>query len=124
MRVLKGMVVALFVSLSISAMAQEKPLPWRIETVNGAQRLVLVTGRTTPSDNPNIIIGMDDDLWTRLDGLVNAAKGRSIEISDVKGFKVKVYRATVNSENGLIFSSGTKSVSIPKSSFDALKEKK
>lgn len=125
---MKPILLILFLTISFSLMAQttvdtkngEKPRA-TIEMVNNQKALVLKTGRSTPSNNPDIVIKLDDETRTMLVNLAASQKGARKQITDMYGYKVDIFRAEINNADGLIFSSGTKSVSITKQELEALK---
>ncbi len=78
-----------------------------VEVVNGQPALVLKAGRTS-----NIILKWDANLENKLDSLVTAPWGNAIKMKDLEGYNVEIARANVNSNVGLMFTSGTKCVAI------------
>jgi len=95
----------------------------RIEVRQGKQCLVLTTDNFISEDLSVIALFIDEETWQVLDDLLVAPKGATAKIKDSKGSVVSVALANVNSQTGLMFTSGSKCVSITKDEYDRLKGK-
>lgn len=80
----------------------------KVVTENGKTKLVLKTGQK----KDNIEINVDNNTWRVLDSIAAAPYGSPYRVKGVDGYSVSVQRANVSSNNGLIFSSGSKFVAI------------
>lgn len=95
----------------------------KIELINGQNRLVLVTGiHATESSGrgrypDNIELAIDDNLWRQLDSVLASPMGSRFKTKDVNGFIVEVVHGNINSNSGLMFTSGSKFVSITKKDY-------
>ena len=92
----------------------------RIEVRQGKQCLVLTTEFFVSEELSVITIFIDDETWRILDNLLVAPKGATEKITDARGRVVNVALANVNSQTGLIFTSGSKCVAITKDEYDKL----
>ena len=95
----------------------------RIEVRQEKQYLVLSTDTFISEDLSVIAIFIDDETWRVLDELLVAPKGTTVKMKDSKGRKVDIALANVNSQTGLMFTSGSKCVTITKEEYDRLKGK-
>jgi hypothetical protein len=95
----------------------------KVEVRQGIQCLVLNTGINTSEVLSAIIIEVNDETWSILDGILAALRGAAAKMKDTKGSNVDVALAKVNSQTGLMFTSGSKCVAITKEEFDRLKGK-
>lgn len=99
----------------------------KIEVVNGQNALVLKTGRKSQSSSwgksysADIVLILDGNTWQQLDSLISAPFGNSIKLKDFQGYNVEIAKANVNSNVGLMFTSGTKCVAITKDEYRKLK---
>lgn len=118
----------LLMALSVGLMAQTKKVQdvekdnarAKVELVNGQRVLVLKTGRTAAIHNPDIVIKIEANTWKKFDDLVTGPWGNSIVVKDIYGYKVDIAKANVNSEVGLMFTSGTKRVALTKEEIEAI----
>ena len=95
----------------------------RIEVRQGKQCLVLTTDNFISEELSVIAIIIDDETWRILDNLLIAPKGATVKMKDLKSSVVNVALANVNSQTGLMFTSGSKCVAITKEEYDRLKGK-
>ena len=132
MKYIKAVLIIVLTSLTFTVSAQVKSKTnvkneasrARIEIVKGQNALVLKTGRKEIPSNwgasysNNIVIAYDDDTKKILDSLVVAPWGSAIKMKDLDGYVVDVAKANINSKVGLMFTSGSKCVTITKEAFD------
>lgn len=88
----------------------------KVGVVKGQTALVLKAGRTS-----DIVLKWDASLENKLDSLVTAPWGSAAKIKDIDGFNVEIAKANVNSNVGLMFTSGTKCVAITEEEYRKLK---
>ena len=123
--------VFLFAAMSFSMMAQNNVQSLdqtanpkaKVEVRQGKQYLVLNTGINTSEALSTITIEVNDEIWSVLDGVLAGPRGTAVKMKDTRGGNVDVALANVNSQIGLMFTSGSKCVAIIKEEFDRLKGK-
>jgi len=93
----------------------------RIEVRQGKQCLVLTTDTFISEELSVIAIIIDDETWRILDDLLVAPKGATEKMNDSRGSIVNVALANVNSQTGLMFTSGSKFIAITKEEYEGLK---
>lgn len=128
MKYFRLILTIVLLSISLNLMAQTKKVQdvekdnarAKVELVNGQRVLILKTGRTAAIHNPDIVLKIEDNTWKKFDDLMTGPWGRAIELKDMSGYKVDVAKANVNSEVGLIFTSGTKRVALTKEEIEAI----
>lgn len=119
MKSLRTMKLMLVITLSLFAlplMAQINKGPQvvketpkaKIVVENGKTKLVLKTGQ----QKNNIEINVDNNTWQVLDSIASAPYGSPYRVKGVDGYSISVQRANVSSNNGLIFSSGSRFMAI------------
>lgn len=121
----------LFAAMSSSMMAQNKvqdvkqsvPSNAKIEVRQGKQCLVLTTDTFISEELSVIALFIDEATWTTLDNLLVAPKGATAKMKDSRGNIVNVALGSINSQTGLMFTSGSKCVAITKEEYDRLKGK-
>jgi len=96
----------------------------RIEVRQGKQCLVLTTDTFISEELSVIAIIIDDETWRILDDLLVAPKGATEKMNDSRGSIVNVALANVNSQTGLMFTSGSKIIAITKEEYEGLKERR
>ena len=112
----------------ISMMAAQKTPPQVIAETEkamvvreeGQDKLVLITGRKSSYEakdhlpkSGNIELRLDEETWDSLLAMVDASWGeKSIRMKTLDGANVEIQKARINSEDGLIFSSGTMHVAV------------
>ena len=135
MKINRFILFALLMMLSFPVMAQTNKEQQKnnndsrakVEVVNGQNALVLKTGRKTQSstlgtsNSADIVLKLDGNTWQQLDSLVSAPFGKSIIVKDLQGYNVEIAKANVNSNVGLMFTSGTKCVAITEEEYRKLK---
>lgn len=135
MKCLKVILISLLVSLSVPVMAQtntnqkdkKDKARAKVEVVNGQTALILKTGRMAQpasfgfSYPADIVLKLDDNTWRMLDSLVTAPWGSAVKVKDIDGYTVEIAKANVNSNVGLMFTSGTKCVAITEEEYRKLK---
>lgn len=100
----------------------------KVEVVNGQNALVLKTGRKSrssswgTSNSADIVLKLDGNILQMLDSLITAPFGNSIKVQDLQGYNVEISKANVNSNVGLMFTSGTKCVAITEEEYRKLKQ--
>lgn len=67
-----------------------------------------------PSHTNDIVIAYNDDAKKILDSLIVAPWGSTIKMKDIYGYMVDVAKAKVNSKVGLVFTSGSKCLTLKK----------
>ena len=128
MKYFRSILTIVLLSISLNVMAQTKKVQdvekdnarAKVELVNGQRVLVLKTGRTAAFHNPDIVLKIEDNTWKKFDDLMTGPWGRAIELKDMSGYKVDVAKANVNSEVGLIFTSGVKRVALTRKEIEEL----
>lgn len=123
--------VLLFVAISFSVMAQNNVQSLnqpanpkaKVEVWQGIQCLVLNTGINTSEALSTITIEVNDEIWGILDDVLASPRGAAVKLKDLRGNNVDVALANVNSQIGLMFTSGSKCVAIIKEEYDRLKGK-
>ena len=121
----------LFATTSFSMMAQNNVQSTaqavnakaKVEVRQGKQFLVLNTGVNTNVELSTIMIEVNDETWSILDGVLAGPRGTAVKMKDTRGGNVDVALANVNSQIGLMFTSGSKCVAIIKEEYDRLKGK-
>ena len=121
----------LFAAISFPMVAQNNAqsltpaanLKAKVEVLQGKQCLVLNTGINTSEALSTIIIEVNDEIWGILDGVLVGPRGTAVKMKDTRGGNVDVALADVNSQIGLMFTSGSKCVAITKEEYDRLKGK-
>ncbi len=99
----------------------------KIEVVNGQNALILKTGRKSQSSSwgksysAGIVLILDGNTRQQLDSLISAPFGNSIKLKDFQGYNVEIAKANVNSNVGIMFTSGTKCVAITENEYRNLK---
>ena len=119
----------LFVTTSFSMMAQNNvqdvkkvvPSNAKIEVRQGKQCLVLTTDNYLSEELSGIAIFIDDETWRIIDELLVAPKGATVKMKDSRGSIVYVALANVNSQPGLMFTSGSKIIAITKEDYEGLR---
>ena len=86
----------------------------------GIQYLVLNTGINTSEELSTITIAVDEETWSILDGILASPRGTAVKMKDTKGSNVDIALTNVNSQTGLMFTSGSKCVAITKEEYDRL----
>lgn len=89
----------------------------KVVVENGKTKLVLKTGQ----QKNNIEINVDNNTWRVFDSIASAPYGSPYHVKGVDGYSVSVQRANVSSNNGLIFSSGSKCVAIKQDDLNKLR---
>ena len=125
MKDLRTMKAVLIITLSFfvfpmvaqSQVVKETP---KAKTVieKGKTKLVLKSG----VEKNNIEINVDNNTWRVLDSLVAAPYGSPFKVKDVRGYNVNIQRANVSSNNGLIFTSGSRFVAITQEDLNKIKK--
>lgn len=132
---LRTMKAVLVVTLSLFAfplMAQMNKEPQvvketpkaKVVVENGKTKLVLKSGREKSKYNSysyDIEINVDSNTWRVFDSIASAPYGSPYHVKDARGYSVSVQRANVSSNNGLIFSSGSRFVAITQDDLKKLK---
>ena len=121
----KTIVIVLLSFIALPLMAQTNKGPQvvketpkaKVVVEKGKTKLVLKTGQ----QKNNIEINVDNNTWHVLDSIAAAPYGRPYQINDVHGYSVSVQRANVSSNNGLIFSSGSRFVAITEEDLKGIK---
>ena len=119
----------LFAAMSFPMMAQSNVQSTRqtdspkakVEVRQGKQYLVLSTGVNTSVELSTITIAVDDETWNILDGMLAAPRGAAVRMKDTKKRNVDITLANVNSQTGLMFTSGSKFIAITKEEYEGLK---
>ena len=93
----------------------------RIEVRQEKQDLVLSTDTFISEELFVIAIFIDDETWRILDDLLVSPKGATVKMKDSRGSVVNVALASVNSQIGLMFTSGSRFIVITKEEYDRLK---
>lgn len=123
MKCIKVILISLLVTLTVPVMAQadaeskKDDARAKVEIVKGQTALVLKAGR-----NSEIALSWDNATERTLDSLVTAPWGSALKIKDIDGHKVDVAKANVNSNVGLMFTSGTKCVAISEEEWNKIKQ--
>ena len=107
----------------VQEVKQVDPSKARIEVRQGKQCLVLTTDNFISEELSVIALFIDDETWRILDDLLVAPKGATVKMRDSRGNIVNVALANVNSQTGLMFTSGSKCVAVTKDEYDWLKGK-
>lgn len=126
MKILHFLVVLLLMTITVPIMAQtnynsqenQDTPKVRVEMKNGQSCLVLSTGRHANAQT--IAIELDNNTWKTLDSLLATPRSVLTSMKDIKGYKVEIANARVNSQTGLMFTSGPKCVAITKEEYEAL----
>ena len=121
----------LFATMSFLLMAQNavqgikqvNPSKARIEARQGKQCLVLTTDTFISEELSVIALFLDDETWRVFDDLLIAPKGATVKMKDSNGGVVNVALANVNSQPGLMFTSGAKCIAITKDAYEGMKER-
>ncbi len=125
LRTMKAMLIVVLSFMALPLMAQtnkgtqvikETPKA-KVVTENGKTKLILKSGL----EKNNIEINVDNNTWHVLDSIAAAPYGSPYQINDVHGYSVSVQRANVSSNNGLIFSSGSRFVAITEEDLKGIK---
>ena len=100
----------------------------QIVTVQTRDHLVLRTGQKSMNANASfypddIELLLDNEMWKRLNDLMASPLGRTLKVTDVYGFAVNVAKARVFNQEGLMFTMGTRNVTITADDFNKLKRK-
>lgn len=95
----------------------------RIEIRQEKPCLVLSTDIFISEELSVIAFFIDETTWTTLDNLLVAPKGATVKMKDSRGDIVNVALANVNSQIGLMFTSGSKHIAITKEEYEGLKDK-
>ena len=136
MKAIKAFIIVLFITITMPLMAQtnkeqqnnKENSRAKVEVVNGHNALVLKTGRKSKSSNwgvsnsADIVLKLDYNTWHLLDSLVAAPFGSSVKIKDLQGYNVEIAKANVNSNVGLMFTSGTKCVAKSEEEWKKIKQ--
>lgn len=112
----KTIVIVLLSFIALPLMAQTNKGPQvvketpkaKVITENGKTKLVL----KSEQENNNIEIFVENNTWRVLDSIITAPYGSPYYVKGANGYSVSVQRANVSSNNGLIFSSGSRFVAI------------
>lgn len=135
MKILRTMKTVFIVVLSFMAlpmMAQTNKGPQvvketpkaKVVTENGKTKLILKTGREKSKYNSyscDIEINVDKNTFRVLDSIVAAPYCSPYQMKDVHGYSVSVQRANISSNNGLIFSSGSRFMAITEDELNKLR---
>lgn len=108
---------------NVQSTAQAVNAKAKVEARQGIQFLVLNTGVNTSEELSTIMIEVNDEIWRILDGILAAPRGTALKMKDSSGSIVDVALANVNSQTGLMFTSGSKCIAITKEEYDRLKGK-
>lgn len=95
----------------------------KVEVRQGIQYLVLNTGINTSEGLSSIAIVVDEEIRNVLDSVLASPRGSLVKMKDLRGNNVDVALANVNSQTGLMFSSGSKIIAITKEEYEGLKDK-
>ena len=100
----------------------------QIVQVQMEDRLVLRTGQKSMNANASfypddIELLLDESMWRRLEDLLASPFGKTLKVTDVYGFAVNIAKARVFDQEGLMFTMGTRNVTITADDFDKLKRK-
>ena len=100
----------------------------QIVQVQMEDRLVLRTGQKSLNANASfypddIELLLDESMWRRLEDLMDAPFGKTLKVTDVYGFAVNIAKARVFNQEGLMFTMGTRNVTITADDFKKLKRK-
>ena len=125
LRTMKSMLIVALCFIALPLMAQTNKEPQvvketpkaKVVVENGKTKLVLKTGQM----KNNIEINVDNKTWRVLDSLVAAPYGSPYRVKGVNGYSVSVQGANVSSNNGLIFSSGSRFVAITQDDLNRIK---
>ena len=132
LRTMKAMLVIMLSFIALPMMAQtnkgsqvvkETPKA-KVVTENGKTKLVLKSGREkskVSSYSYDIEINNDNNIWRVLDSIAAAPYGSPYHVKGVDGYSVGIQRANVNSQNGLMFSSGSRFMVITQEDLKKLK---
>lgn len=128
MKAIKYIIIVLLTAISTPLIAQtnnnllikKEAGKARIVVVQGREHFVLVTGRKATGYNSNIEITLDAKIWETFESVLSESGGSSATIKDIDGYNVGVAKANVNGNTGLMFTSGSKCVAIPKTDFEKL----
>lgn len=121
----------LFASTSFSMMAQNNvqdvkkvvPSNAKIEVRQGKQCLVLTTDTFISEELSVIALFIDEETCRILDDLLLSPKGATVKMKDSRGSIVNIALANVNSQTGLMFTSGAKCIAITRDEYEGLKER-
>ena len=100
----------------------------QIVQVQRQERLVLRTGQRSMNANASfypddIELLLDDSMWRKLEDLMASPFGKTIKVMDVYGFAVNIAKARVFDHEGLMFTMGTRNVTITAEDLNKLKRK-
>ena len=90
-------------------------------SLNNKDHLLLDAGFKIGNRQATIIIDFNGMVLRSLDSLITAPWGNGVRLKDISGYNVEIRRANVNSHNGLMFSSGVKTIAITQEEYDHLK---
>lgn len=121
----KTIVIVLLTFMVLPIMAQTNKGPQvvketpkaKVVVENGKTKLVLKTGQ----QKNNIEINVDNNTWRVLDSIITAPYGSPYYVKGANGYSVSVQRANVSSNNGLIFSSGSRYMAITQDDLNKIK---
>ena len=108
---------------NVQSLNQAANLKAKVEVRQGKQCLVLNTGINTSEALSTITIEVNDETWSILDGVLVGPRGTAVKMKDTRGGNVDVALANVNSQTGLMFTSGSRCIAITKEEYDRLKGK-
>ena len=106
----------------VQEVKQVDPSNARIEVRQGKQCLVLTTDTFISEELSVITLFIDEETLRILDDLLAGPKGATAKMKDSRGTIVNVALANVNSQTGLMFTSGSKCIAITKDEYEGLKE--
>ena len=100
----------------------------QIVQVQRQERLVLRTGQKSMNANASfypddIELLLDDSMWRKLEDLMASPFGKTLKVTDVYGFAVNIAKARVFDHEGLMFTMGTRNVTITAEDLNKLKRK-
>ena len=90
----------------------------KVVVENGKTKLILKTGQQKNNNEINV----DNNTWRVLDSITAAPYGSPYRVKGVDGYSVSIQRANVSSNNGLIFSSGSRCVAITQDYLNRIKK--
>ncbi len=112
-------ITILLLALSFNGMAQKKELkrvitptvskaePIKIEQINNQDILRIA------SQSDTIRIPLSDDIWAKIEGLMESNVGTELTLKDIEGVDVNLVRVTKNMKPGIYFrNKKSKSISV------------
>ena len=134
---MKKTLTSLLAAMALPCMAQTQKAATPVKKTAGRAQIVQVqtedrrvlrTGQKSMNANASfypddIELLLDESMWRRLEDLLASPFGKTLKVTDVYGFAVNIAKARVFNQEGLMFTMGTRNVTITADDFDKLKRK-